>query len=244
MKALFFFVIFAVQLTFSQSIQPMFSRLSTEPTQSVPEAKFQEIEFTGKEGKKSVAAAVALSLLLPGLGEWYAGDYSSGKYLSMAEGGLWLTWASFRLYGDWIQNDARTYAVQHAGITTDNKDDQYFIDIGNFVSVDAYNEQVLRDRDDDKVYDANSHYNWNWDTDNNREQYRQLRVQSDKVYNNANFVIAAIIVNHVISGINAARTATKHNNAIDETGGLNFQASPLGTLAAPSGIILTATYQF
>jgi TM2 domain-containing membrane protein YozV len=242
MKSIFIAILLLVQISFGQSTRPFFSHSDKLDLSSA--SNFKEIEFTTSSGKKSVAAAAALSLLLPGLGEWYADDYATGKYFSIAEGTLWLTWTSFRMYGDWVRDDARDFAVQYAGINKEGKDAQYFIDIGNFQSVDDYNEQMLLQRDADEIYNPNSDYKWNWDTDERREQYRQLRVQSDEIYNNANFVIAAVVVNHVVSAINAARTAVGYNDALDQTGSLKFQARPLGTLSRPNGIMFSASYQF
>jgi hypothetical protein len=36
--------------------------------------------------RKSPALAILYSILLPGMGELYAGDYSSGKYFTIADG--------------------------------------------------------------------------------------------------------------------------------------------------------------
>jgi len=47
------------------------------------------------ESKKSVVLAVVASLILPGMGELYAGSFESGKYNLIAEGGLWLTYSGF-----------------------------------------------------------------------------------------------------------------------------------------------------
>ncbi len=245
MKLFLLLTLLTIQIGFAQSVQPdqpLLSRSTMNTPQLASSFPFQGGELAVSSEKKNVALATGLSLLLPGLGEYYVGDYSTGKYLSIAEGALWLTWASFRVYGDWVQSDARDYAVQHAGANINDKGDQYFIDIGNFVSSTSYNEQALRDRDANKLY-VRSNDLWNWDTDNNREQYRQLRVQSDKVFNNSNFVITAILANHVISAINAARTAISHNKAV-ETGGLEIEASPMGSIVNPHGVMLSARYGF
>ncbi len=242
MKPLLIATLLVVQISFGQLVRPFFSQSDNLDLSSAK--NFREIEFTASSGKKSVAAAAALSLLLPGLGEWYIGDYETGKYFTIAEGTLWLTWTSFRMYGDWVRDDARDFAVQYAGIKKDGKDAQYYIDIGNFQSVDDYNEQMLLQRDADEMYNAQSDYKWQWDTDERREQYRQLRVQSDEIYNNSNFVIAAVVVNHVVSAINAARSTISHNEASDKIGALKFQARPLGTLGRTNGIMFSASYQF
>ena len=231
------------QIGFAQPVQPFFSHNNIQSTQLSTSASLPTLGNSSSGEKKNVTMATGLSLLVPGLGEYYAGDYSTGKYLSIAEGALWITWASFRMYGDWVQSDARDFAVQHAGASVNDKSDQYFIDIGNFVSADAYNQQALQDRNVFRIY-INSADVWKWDTDNNREQYRQLRVQSDRVFNNSNFVITAIIANHVISAINAARIAINHNKAVTETGGLQIEASPMGSIVNPHGIMFSARYGF
>ena len=203
---------------------------------------FPEEQASGE--KKSVALAAVYSLLLPGMGELYAGDYGTGKYFTIAEGALWIGWGGMQWYGNWLQNDAHAFAAQHAQVSPEGKDDQYFIDIGNFSNVYVYNEQVLRGRDAFGTYDPSSSYYWQWDVDANREQYRQLRVSSDEVFNNSRFVIAAIGVNHLLSAINAGRLAISHNKQIDEASTIDIHANVTGTLAHPDGIVLTVTKSF
>ncbi len=244
MKSLIILLFVVVQIGVGQVARPFFSR-SFEPSQQPSTDLRQEMQFPVSDGKKNVGLAATLSLILPGLGEYYVGDYSRGKYFTIAEGALWVTWGAFRSYGTWVRNDARDFAVQHAGITLQNKDNQYFIDIGNYISVDAYNEQALLDRESlTKLYDPNSTESWKWESEEARRQYRSLRVHSDNVFNNADFIIAAVIVNHVLSAIDAGRMAVKHNKALDQAGTLRFQAFPMGTLTDPNGIMLSAQYQF
>jgi hypothetical protein len=58
------------------------------------------------------------------------------------------------------------------------------------------------------------------------------------MYNNKKFVVAAIIINHVASAINAARGAVAHNSD------LSFRAEVLGGLARPHGMMVTVTKTF
>jgi hypothetical protein len=144
-----------------------------------------------------------------------------------------------------VRDDARSYAVVHAGVVPEGKDDQFFVDVGNFLTVDEYNEKRLRERDVSSLYDPAAGYGWAWDTDGNRELYKDQRVTSDNAYNARKFVVAAIIVNHVISAINAARTAIAHNRALEESQqGLQIKAGVLGTLDAPHGLLLTVSHPF
>jgi hypothetical protein len=149
--------------------------------------------------QKSVFTSVVYSLVLPGMGELYAGGFDNGKYFLMAESGLWLTFASFELYGNWLRNDARRFAAAHASASIDGKEDQFFVNAANFSSVYDYNEKKLRDRDIIDVYDPNGSYFWQWDNEQSRLRFRDLRVKSDNVFNNVRFVVGAIIVNHIAS---------------------------------------------
>ena|SRR5437879_933961 len=193
---------------------------------------------------KSTGLAVLYSLLLPGMGELYAGDYGAGKYFTIAEGLLAVGAIGFDRYGNWIKDDARQYAVTHAHSGLDGKDDLYFSVIGDYESVYEYNEAVLRSRDAQKVYDPHSSFYWNWDTPVNREQYRRLRVSSDERFNDAKFVVAAIAVNHVVSAINAARIAIRHNGSIEEGGRIDIHAGIIGGIARPEGIRVTLSRNF
>ncbi|MDP2209687.1 MAG: hypothetical protein Q8K98_13090 [Bacteroidota bacterium] len=171
--------------------------------------------------KKSVPLAVALSLVLPGMGEIYAGDYSRGKYLTSAEGFLWLTFTSVQLYGTWLKNDARLFASTNAGVKLAGQDDKYFVDIGNYADVYWYNERKLQDRQDDKLYDPNSNYYWQWNDEASRQKYRNIRIKSDEVLNSRQFIVGAILANHIVSAINAGMLASKYNKQSDITN--NFQ---------------------
>lgn len=167
--------------------------------------------------KKSVPLAVALSLVLPGMGELYAGDYCRGKYLTSAEGFLWLTYTSAHLYGTWLKNDARLFASTNAGVKLAGQDDKYFVDIGNYADIYWYNERKLQDRQDDKLYDPSSNYFWQWNSEASRQKYRNIRIRSDEVFNSRQFIVGAILANHIISAINAGMLARKINKEADIT---------------------------
>ncbi len=195
--------------------------------------------------KKSTGLAAIYSLLVPGMGELYSDGFESGKYFLVAEGVLWLTFAAMEIHGNEIRDDSRAFAQAHAGITPAGKEDQYFVDIGNFMNVYDFNDKKLRDREPEKMYNPNSSYAWQWDSDMSRATFRDKRVASDNMYNNEKFVFAAILINHVGSAINAVRSAIAYNKALEETlGSLELHARVQGSLAAPQGITVTLSRTF
>jgi hypothetical protein len=179
------------------------------------------------------------------MGELYAGGFSSGKYFLVSEGLLWLTYAAFEIYGNSVRDDARLFAVSNAGVSPAGKNDQFYVDVGNFLTVADYNDKKLRDRAPSLVYDPAAGYGWAWGSNAQRVTYRDLRVHSENMFNNQKFVGAAILINHVASAINAARAAISHNADVkDLLGDLHVGASVLGDPAAPHGIMITVSRGF
>lgn len=196
--------------------------------------------------KKSVAQAAIYSLLLPGMGELYVGNYGMGKYFTIAEGALWVTLYGVDRYAHWLQDDAYQYATQHAGIQAGSKSDQFYIDIGNDSDVYAFNRRILQSRQLYSVYSeaTNSPDYWKWDTDANRSSYRDMRVSSSQMFDNTHFVIAVIALNHALSAINAARLAVSHNKSLATDGWIDMHARVLGSLVHPDGMMITFSKTF
>jgi hypothetical protein len=195
------------------------------------------------ESKKSVMLAVVASLILPGMGEMYVGSFESGKYNLIAEGGLWLAYSGFRMHADWLQQDARTFANQHAGANFDNKDDQYSINIGNFNTIDEYNQAKLRNRENDLVYTADQ-YNWQWDSGANRTQFKDLWIRSGEIKNNAKFFIAAVVVNHLFSAFSAGRKAAEYNKSLSMMDNIEIHTFALNNGAHIDGVGLSISTKF
>lgn len=207
----------------------------------------QEFSFGGETNsgeKKSIAIAAVYSLLLPGMGELYAGNYGRGKYFTIAEGALWLTLFGVDQYGRWLQKDARNFAVQHAGVSLAGKNDKYFIDIGDYQTVQEYNNELLRRRNPYQLYGEHSSEAWSWDTRINMDNFRNMRISSDEVFNNTKFVAAAIVINHVISAIDAAMLVRSYNKSLSDMGFPDIHASVIGGFTNPNGIRISISKSF
>jgi len=230
-----------VQLVFTQT-RPM-SALVTKEVQSKIAAPIDLVYSGQSESKKSVFLAVVASLILPGMGEMYAGSFESGKYNLIAEGGLWLTYSGFRMHADWVQKDARSFANQHADANFDDKDDQYSVNISNFNTTDEYNQAKLRNREYNLVYSADQ-YKWQWDSDANRTQFKDLRIRSAQIKNNANFIIAAIVVNHLFSAFSAGRKAAAYNKSLSMIDKIEIQTYTLNNGMHIDGVCLSISTKF
>lgn len=164
-------------------------------------------------GRRSVFLAVAASVILPGAGEYYAGNFQeSGRYSLAAEAALWITYAGFHLHGTWVRNDARTFGAQMAGVTFNGKDNEFEVNIGNYLTVADYNDAKLRSREFDKIY-TDPAYAWAWASEADRNRFREERIRSDRIFQAAKFAVAGLVVNRVISAFAAGRGAAAANRA-------------------------------
>lgn len=191
--------------------------------------------------RKSVFAAVAMSLILPGTGEWYVGNVSAARIHLFAEGGIWISYTVFRLRSTWLRNDAHTFARTHAGATFEGTDEDYDVNIGNYMSVNDYNEAKLRSREYDLVY-TEPRYAWQWDTDANRQAFKSNRIKSSEAKNNAKFVVAFAVVNRLISAFRAGRMASAYNASIAEH--LQFDLQQISDVRGTPAVKLSISTSF
>lgn len=152
------------------------------------------------------------SLLIPGWGQKSTGAKTSARTFFVAELTLWAGFIAFQVRGHWLEDDYRLFGTTHAGFNPSGKNDNYFADVGNYNSIDEYNQAQLRNRDVAALYDPATFY-WKWDTDANRQRYDDLRIRSERAYSNSTFMIAGVLANHVISGIHAAYLARRHEQS-------------------------------
>ena len=96
--------------------------------------------------------------------------------------------------------------------------------IGNFMYTERYIEQKLRNREFGLVY-RSSDFHWEWKSVDDRIRFRSLRIQSEEWKQASRFVVAALVVNRVISAFSAGRAASRSDGQAWE-----FDARPVGEL--------------
>ncbi len=165
--------------------------------------------------KKTTRKAVALSLMVPGLGELYMGEKSDALRAFVIEGGIILTYFGFNKYADILRNDYIKYANQHAGAMT-NLDEDYYNTVEWYSSRESYNinvrEEARRLFPDDRVKQLDyiedneilPERDWEWQKDN-WQIFRNLRRGERKALSNASYCIGANILNRIISAVISSR---------------------------------------
>jgi hypothetical protein len=179
-------------------------------------------------GYKSPSRAVLYSLLLPGLGEIYIGD-SRTKAVGFlaAEVGIWSSFIYFKKLEDWKRDDYIELAVVCADIDPSGKDDFFFDMVGFYGSRDDYNKVSRVYSRANPFYPETPEWDWQWQDDDCRQQYRDLKNDSKTAKRNANFALGAAALNRAISMIFAWRSSRGHNrNLAGEFSRINLEIIP------------------
>ncbi len=246
MQKLLLGIIFITATSFSQNLQ---KNILLELEQSVQSNKGVEFMISNPNSnpaeskRKNTGLAILYSLLLPGMGELYAENYSSGKYFTIAEGVLWGVYFGMNTYGNWQQDRYKSFAVDKAGISNSNKDDDYYATISEYLSIEDFNNEKLLERNFDQIYDE-SNYFWKWQTSEDRKSYRSMWVSSEQTFNDLRFVVGAMILNRVISAINAVRMVSAYNNQLEEEVSWDLSVNLKQSLSLPTTVYLNFKTSF
>lgn len=232
----------------SESMLYKLSEKSEVKTYGIMDSTPVKQTSTVKRSAKSPGLAFIYGLFVPGMGHVYANNFKSGKYFMISEAAIWLTYAAFTIYGNWLLDDSYKYSATHAGVTVGDKakDDIFFTNIGNYSNVEEYNNDKLRFGEYDKVYLPGTGYDFYWDSEASRLQYRADKISGDRTLNDRLFVVGAVLINHLISAVSAVFATNSYNNEIKEkgSGGYHLSAGVQKHFNKIDGIKLSLTKLF
>ena len=150
-------------------------------------------------GKPFELNPVLKSSLIPGWGEAVLENNKRARLFSSIELSLWTACLATYTASFHQMLQYQSFAVEHAGVDADNKDHKYWVDIGNYIDIDQHNSEHLRWRYLDEIYDESDR--WLWDNKNNMKNFESMRIRSDMLSKTGEYVIGAIIMNHLLSAI-------------------------------------------
>ncbi len=192
--------------------------------------------------EKSGFLGVVYSSLLPGMGELYAGRFDRGLYNLVTDLVLWGGFAGFNVSAGWIRDNARTFAAQKAGVSLDGKDEEYFVNIGNYRSIREYNEQKLLQRQLNRLYDESPEAGlaWNWDSEKDMREYRDSRLKSEDLYTYAQITVLGLVINRIWSAVQAAIFVRDYNESLAPgTAGFSIHPRLISSLKGVDGFGIT-----
>ncbi|MCZ7603552.1 MAG: hypothetical protein QY331_04155 [Melioribacteraceae bacterium] len=200
-------------IIFSQTQNKSIAELKQQITTEVDQDYSLQLQTSPE--KKKAGLAIIYSLILPGMGELYADAYDSGIYFTVADAIFWGGVAGLNIYGNWKEDSYRSFAQSNGKANLDGKDEKYFADIGIYTDIYQYNKVQELSRNFDAIYDESTHF-WQWKDNAQRSEYRQMWTSSENAFNNVRFAVGALILNRVVSAINAVRMVSAYNKRIEE----------------------------
>ena len=181
------------------------------------------LNIFGKE--VSVKKAMLLSAIMPGLGQAYAHNYSRAGVFAAGEVAIRLSAERLKKETNWTIDAYEDYAYSIAGVSG-SKDDAYYQLIQENFSSEIYNDSVERyarnvyliinnDQQGYRDYLENNliseENSWDWENRDNWNEYKDLRFTKQNYVVYENLAVAALIINRLISMVDAAITAKKAN---------------------------------
>ncbi len=174
--------------------------------------------------RKNPARGFLYSMILPGMGQRYVDRPVRGAMYTTIEVGLW-TGILLAWQGHVSQTDAyERFAQEHANVTGEHSVD-YYADIGNYNTIELYNAAKRQRRDYDAQYDTDTEY-WSWDSSGNRVLFDKTRISAGQHRNRIYYLIGGMIINRLVSAIDAARSLSNAQKDYREANGLMVGWSP------------------
>lgn len=151
-----------------------------------------------------------MSALIPGWSQYQQGRRSAAAVFIGAEIVFWGGLFGVKAYGNWLEDDYKAFALEYANINPWGKDHDYYVNLGNYNSVDDFNQVRQRRREYDALYQGDEYY-WSWESEAHRLEFRDLRISADSYQRNAIFFAGAIVLNHLVSAVEAVKNKPKKN---------------------------------
>lgn len=213
-------------LTPSRAGAPVDRAMASAPVVSALE---QNAEGAGGGGMSPRVKSMLLSLLVPGLGQYVAGDRTWSYVFFGAEAAIWASYIGFQVQGDAREDRFQDFAHDWAGVAqARGHSSTYYSDVGTFPTYEDYRVVAIR-TGEGELYPEEQH--WAWPSDERRVRYLDLRAASEDSFQRAEFMLAAALLNRAVSMVHAARSVKDTRSAVMFSVRPDAVGSPMPTVA-------------
>jgi len=159
-------------------------------------------------------AAFIRSMIMPGWGHYYADkdNWNRGKIHLGAEAAFIASYFGLLTRASNLEERYITLASLKAGVQIQNRNRAFQLAIGDHSNLNDYNDVQLRSRNWNRLLEDSVENYWNWQTEDDRIRYNQLRSDRDRVKNQLPGVLGLMAVNRVVSAISAYNHARNRAN--------------------------------
>ena len=178
---------------------------------------------------KSHKKAIALSLLLPGLGEQYMGDKFGAIRAYVIEGSIWATLFGFRWYAGLVTKNYILYAHANSGAKP-GESEAYYDAVEWYEDLEAYRRYIREEarylypdnlEGQHQYFDEHNlsdNLTWSWEDESEWGKYRSLRKEKREILQRATYCIGAALLNRVISAVIAIHEPPRYGLLIEPNG--------------------------
>ena len=141
------------------------------------------------------------SVILPGWGELALENKKKSNQFFIQEATICLTYLGLNHIASSYESDYKAFATLHAGVNMMDKPYQYSVDIGDYNTYEEFIEAKQRNRQPEQIWPEGYGYEWSWDSEDNRNEYDQMRIVSGIAKKYSKFAVGAMIANRIVSAI-------------------------------------------
>ncbi len=192
-------------------------------------------------GKKLTAGA--LSLLLPGAGQFYNGDHKKAYMFAGFEAGVWTAYGIFNSQASGREDDAKEYAILFADVSGVHAEDYWRV-IGRYDHSDQYNEVLLREAraTGEVAVLIEGSDQWQWRNGEYRRGYQLLRADTNRATERRDAMTVFAVLNRVVSIWDAVRS-TGEDKPLATIGGYDLELTYSDSMHNPeAGWLLTRNF--
>ena len=177
------------------------------PVDEVVEGAFDEPFETKseKDERKDERTALLKSLVLPGWGHFGldASASTRGKIHIGTDLALLAGYVGADLRVGSLTDEYLALGELRAGVLMANRDRTFVLAMGNFNSLEEYNDYQLRSRNWNRLIEDVPANRWQWEYDEDRRRFKDIRERADLMENQLPAILGFMVINRVISGISA-----------------------------------------
>lgn len=166
-------------------------------------------------------AAFLKSLAVPGWGHHHvdSNNWKRGQYHLAADAVFILSFAGLSIHSNNLQENWFAYGRQESGVPIEGRSRQFQLAVGDYNSLEAYNDYQASSRNWDQLFDDVPENRWKWSGSAERQKYRDLRSRFEQIDQQLPALLGLMVVNRVISGISAYNRAKKkqESNAVSSS---------------------------
>jgi hypothetical protein len=202
----------------------------------------------GTSDKPSRTKMILLSALVPGWGQLDAGQKTWGTVFLMGEIASWSSLIAFETQGSQREDRFIEHAERFAGVeSAGGQADAYYAALAEYDrsglpgGPDSYNEIEVRlearnlypdDPASQSAYisahEITGDLAWDWESEDRRFEYADLRIASETAYHRANYAIAGLVAGRILSVLHAVWSTA------DREDGDEIEESALDTTSTPA----------